>query len=246
MIDFKKKPIIAMLHLKGHSGNDKFERMKRETDIYLENGVDAVLVENYFGDVDDCVRALYYLHTNMPDVCYGVNILGDTECAFQLTGDYEADFIQIDSVCGHLKPQEDCKYAEFLDGLRKKSNAAVLGGVRFKYQPILSGRSLEEDMKIGQKRCDAIVTTGDGTGIDCPTEKLAEFKKLLGDFPLVVGAGVTTDTVAEKLKFADAVIIGSWLKEGHSAGNDVSEEYVKLFMEEVNKYRQEAGLYDNL
>ena len=67
MLDFKTKPIIAMLHLKGNSDEEIMERMIRETEIYYRNGVDAVLVENYFGDVENCIQALSYLHKNMSD-----------------------------------------------------------------------------------------------------------------------------------------------------------------------------------
>ena len=39
-----------------------------------------------------------------------------------------------------------------------------------------SGRTLIEDAELAKLRCDAVVTTGEGTGKDCPTEKLVEFK----------------------------------------------------------------------
>ena len=61
MLNFETKPIIAMLHLKGNSDEEIMERMKNETEIYYRNGVDAVLVENYFGDtrtVDVHIRRL--------------------------------------------------------------------------------------------------------------------------------------------------------------------------------------------
>lgn len=238
MLDFKTKPIIAMLHMKSGKGKNALLRMQIETDIYIKNGVDAVLVENYFGDMKDCEQGSAWLQKNRPDVCYGVNILGGYEHAFYLADQYDADFIQIDSVCGNLRPKQDAVYEEELNYMREKyPHIQVLGGVRFKYQPLRSGRTLKEDLEISRKRCTAVVTTGDGTGIMTPTEKLIEFRELLGDFPLVVGAGVTDKNVEEQLQYADAVIIGSWLKENHMAGNDVSEEYVQRFMQQIKKCR---------
>ena len=237
MLDFQKKPIIAMLHLKGDSDREIMERMIKETEIYYKNGIDAVMVENYFGDTENCVQALEYLHKNMPDQSYGVNILGDYEEAFMLAEKYHADFIQIDSVCGHLEPKTDSVYAKELIELKKNRNFQVLGGLRFKYQPIRSGRTLEEDAVLAKQRCDAVVTTGEGTGKDCPTEKLVEFRSVLSGFPLIVGAGVTVDNVCEKLQFADGVIIGSWLKDGHHDYGDVCEAYVKEFMDRVRDFR---------
>lgn len=240
MLDFKTKPVIAMLHLKGLTDKEKMKNLVKETDIYYRNGVDAVLVENYFGDTENCIQALDYLHKNMPDKLYGVNILGDYKTAFELAENFNADFVQIDSVCGHLEPASDLAYAEELIKLMKNRSFQVLGGLRFKYQPIRSGRTLEEDAKLAQSRCDAVVTTGSGTGIECPTEKLCEFRTALNEFPLIVGAGVTADNVCDKLRFADGIIIGSWLKKGHMDFGDVSEKYVKEFMNIVIEYRKES------
>ena len=237
MLNFKEKPIIAMLHLKGSSNEEIMERMIKETEIYYRNGVDAVLVENYFGNTDHCIQGLEYLHKNMPDRIYGVNILGDYRKAFELAGKYNVDFIQIDSVCGHLPPGLDSVYGDELMSLMKDRTFQVLGGLRFKYQPIRSGRTLEKDAELARQRCDAVVTTGEGTGKDCPSEKLFQFRTVLKEFPLIVGAGVTSGNVCEKLKYADGVIIGSWLKEGHIDYGDVCEEYVKEFMDKVMEYR---------
>ena len=57
------------------------------------------------------------------------------------------------------------------------------------------------------------------------------------NFPLIVGAGVTTDNILEKLEYADGVIIGSWLKEGHCDYGDVCPDYVKELMGKVKEYR---------
>ena len=39
-----KKPVFAMIHMKGNSRNDKLERCLREAEIYRENGIDAMIV----------------------------------------------------------------------------------------------------------------------------------------------------------------------------------------------------------
>lgn len=225
-----KKAIIAMLHLKGSDANDRFERAKKEIGIYYDNGIDAVLVENYFGSGEDCTRALEYLQLKYSGRIYGVNILGDYPKAFELADSFGAKFIQIDSVCGHLPPNEDISYAKSLEMHRKRSNVALLGGVRFKYQPVLSGRSLENDLTLGMERCDAIVVTGEGTGIPTPDGKIIEFREIVKDFPLIVGAGVTVDTCTTSLKLADGLIVGSWLKDQHIAHGDVNEDYVRGFV----------------
>lgn len=224
------KPVFGMLHLKGVSPSNILERAKREIGIYLDGGIHALMVENYFGSAADCAQVLAWLQKNLPDVMYGVNILGDAPLAFELAGEYGAKFIQIDSVCGHLPPAADEKLARQLAQLRAQTDVCLLGGVRFKYQAVRSGRTLEEDLRLGAQRCDAIVVTGEGTGIATPLGKVADFRAVLGDFPLITGAGVTAQTVAQTLACSDGVIVGSYLKDGHIDHGDVNADYVREFM----------------
>lgn len=228
------KPVIGMLHLRGDSRVPMLERALREIDAYLANGVDALLVENYFGDVRDCETVLRHLAAHDPGAPYGVNILGNHVCAFELAAEHGARFIQIDSVCGHLPPIQDAAFGERLDNLRAHGGPAVLGGVRFKYQPVRSGRSLADDLALGRCRCDAIVVTGEGTGEPTPVGKVVEFRRILGDFPLIVGAGLTADTIGPSLAIADGAIVGSWFKTGHRDTGEVSGVFVRRFMERAH------------
>lgn len=118
---------------------------------------------------------------------------------------------------------------------RNKCDVAVLGGVRFKYQNVLSGRSVEDDLVLGMERCDAIVCTGSGTGIETPMNKINDFKATVGEFPVIVGAGVTLSNAAETMRRCDGMIVGSWFKHKHDAYNMVNEKYVKEFMEVIRE-----------
>ncbi len=61
---------------------------------------------------------------------------------------------------GHVKPRDEASLQAFFDLYRaKKQQQKLIGGVRFKYQPMLSEKSVEEDLKIAQQRCDAIAVT---------------------------------------------------------------------------------------
>lgn len=225
---FPDKPIIAMLHLLGGNGMTALERAKMETDIYIEQGVDAVLVENYFGDIEDVADTLDWLqHERRDKVIYGVNLLLPLpKETFAMAMAYGARFIQIDSVSGHLPPVIDQQFQEVLTALRMGFDGVVLGGVRFKYQPVRSARTLEEDLDIGMSRCDAIVCTGDATGEETPIYKLQEFREHIGQFPLVVGAGVSDDNIRASMTLADGAIIGSYFKMLHEAHGEVKPEYV--------------------
>jgi hypothetical protein len=64
-------------------------------------------------------------------------------------------------------------------------------------------------------------------------DKIREFRRIAGDFPLIAGAGMTPETIRESLPLCNGAIVGSWFKEGHLDIGAVCEEHVKAFMAEV-------------
>ncbi len=233
-----KKPIMAMLHLKGNTREERLEICLREADIYAENGVDSMIVENYFSrDPAEVEACLKMLAAKRPQYLLGVNVLDRFELSWKLAEEYGAKYIQADSVSGHLRLEDDGPFAEMVERYRSRGGIAVIGGVRFKYQPILSGRSLEEDLRLGMQRCDAIAVTGTGTGRDTSSDKIKEFRGIMGDYPLVVAAGMLPETVEEKLSIGDAAIVGSTFKDTGKDTGDVSAEKVKAFMDRVRALR---------
>ena len=229
---------LAMLHLKGDTPEDVFERAKKEIDLYREGGVDAVIVENYYGNYYDMERVLDYLDHADFDLIYGVNCLNVDPMGFELAKKYHATFVQLDSVAGHLKVRDDPAFHEFMKMNRAAYDGYVLGGVRFKYQEYLSGRSLEEDLTIGMTRCDAIVVTRDATGQETSMEKINEFRNIIKDFPLVIGAGVTAVNCKEQFGVGDAAIVGSYFKDTYKDSGDVDLDHVKTLMKAVTEVRE--------
>jgi predicted TIM-barrel enzyme len=234
------KPVIGMLHGRGESDAGILDIMTRELELYRAGGIDGVLVENYFCTPKQAEMMLDYVAKHHGDIVYGVNLLGDNALNFRLAGDYSCAFMQIDSVCGHLAPEEDRALEESLRRGRESAGALLIGGVRFKYQPYLSGRSLEEDLRIGAGRCDAVAVTGDYTGQETDFAKIRTFRDILGDFPLVVAAGVTAGNAERQLAVCDACITGSYFKRGHDAKEEMDAGCIAEFMKAVRKARDAA------
>ncbi|MBE6031466.1 MAG: membrane biogenesis protein [Firmicutes bacterium] len=233
----EKKPIIAVLH--GVKGTDEEVMAKtvRELDIFERCGIDGVLVENYFCTPEQAEMVLAYVEKNHGSMAFGINLLDDDPLNFELARKYNCDFMQVDSVCGHLTVEDDIPFEKFIKEEIARTKAKLIGGVRFKYQPYLSGRPLDVDLALGIERCHAMAVTGEGTGMATATEKVEEFRKIIGDFPLVVAAGVTLDNIDEQLAIGDAIIVGSYLKEGGDVKNPVSEENTMRFMDAVRRIR---------
>jgi predicted TIM-barrel enzyme len=235
------KPVIGMLHGRGEGDAQVLDIAYRELELYRAGGIDGVLVENYFCTPRQTEMVLAIVAKNHGGMVYGVNVLRDDELNFKLARDYSCAFMQIDSVCGHVPPEKDGELAEFLRRNRESCGALLIGGVRFKYQPCLSGRSLEEDLKSGMERCDAIAVTGDYTGQETDSAKIQTFRNILGDFPLVVAAGVTAGNMERQLALCDACITGSYFKRNHNAKEELDAGNIAKFMAAVKKVREKEN-----
>ena len=231
------KPIIGVIHLKGTDEADIRERAKREIELYLNGGLDGIIVEDYFGTYPNLVWALSYLQEQKPGIPYGVNCLNFDSLCFKLARDFSCDFLQLDSVVGHVKPRDEATLDAFFALERPTCTSLVLGGVRFKYQPVLSEHTVEEDIETAKGRCDAICVTGDGTGMEAPIDKIRRFKRACGDTPLVICSGVNVDNCAEQLAVADGAVVGSFFKDTGKDTGDVSAEKIELLMQQVRALR---------
>ena len=227
-----EKYVIAMIHLAGEGRKEKLKRALEELAIYEQEGVDAAIVEDYYGSLQGICDVLLESKREERKIIRGVNYLRNPYLGFEIADDFNAKFVQFDSV-----QTKDLKLAEYNDLRKRYPKIAVLGGVGFKYiQP--TGNPVEQDINEGKSRCEAIVTTGSGTGIETPIEKLQEYRKILGKFPLIVGAGVNLDNVSEQLKICDGAIIGSYFKPNSNTRLKVDEYKVRDLMSAVKEVRK--------
>ena len=234
-----KKPFIGVIHASGQGDQEILELAKKEIETYVDNGINGILVETYFGQYHNVQDILGYLQQAKLPVPYGINCLNVDVMGFELANQFDCDFIQMDSVVGHVKPRDEETIGAFFDLYRPKCKAALMGGVRFKYQPVLSEKSLEEDLATGMKRCDCICVTGEGTGIETDLGKIKEFRSIIGDFPMFVCAGVTPTNVLAQLPYVDGAVVGSYFKDNHKDTGIVYGPHVREIMELVEKYREE-------
>lgn len=221
-----KKPIIGMIHL---AGENKVERALEELAIFEQEGIDGAIIEDYHGGYEDVYETLKQTSKSNFKLILGVNVLINPYSSFKLAKEFGAKFIQFDSV-----QKTDLNSKRYNQLREDYPNIVVLGGIGFKYVPP-TGNPLEIDLEQGKKRCEAIVTTGTGTGIETPIEKLKQYKTILKDFPLIVGAGVNINNIYEQLNIADGAIIGSSLKPKNNTYSPIDRTKVKDLMSLVKK-----------
>ncbi len=232
---FKNKPIIGMIHL---AGENPVEWALEEIDIFEEEGIDAALIENYYGTESDVIKTLEEIKDRPRKIIMGINILpNEFSLSFILARRYEAKFIQIDYVAG--------KYEEGALDISRYSREKiqfpeliVLGGVHPKYYRPLPSSNLENELREGIQRAEAIVVTGQGTGKETSLDKIKYFRQIIGNHPLIVGAGVNLKNAYEQLKIADGAIVGTSLKVKNNTKNKVDRLKVRDLMTIVKEVRK--------
>ncbi len=233
-------PIFGMIHL---AGKNPVQRALREIALFEEEGISGAIIENYYGSMEDVVKTLEETATSLTlKIPRGVNILpNEFENAFFLAHLYGAEFIQLDHVAGAYTNGKMFDIALYDRYRQNYLDVSVLGGVWPKYYTPFAGSNLETDLRVGMGRADAIVVTGAGTGKETPFEKISQFRNVLGDYPLIIGAGLTPENAYQQLSLADGAIVGTALKVGNETGNEVDRAKVRDLMAVVNEIRYSRG-----
>jgi membrane complex biogenesis BtpA family protein len=254
-ISFPRKAIVGMLHLPALPGAPaarlsiaEIEQWAlRDADALAAGGVDALLLEN-FGDapffpdqvpshtvayitrIAQAVRSRFSLPL-------GINVLrNDARAALAIAAAVGAQFIRVNILTGaRLTDQgliQGQAHVLLRDRLLLNAHLAIWADVAVKHSVPLADRPLEEEIEDTLKRAhaSAIIVSGAATGKATPIDRLRAAKLAAAAAPVYVGSGVHLDTVAEVLRIADGVIVGSALKRDGIAANPVDPERVRSFV----------------
>jgi len=233
---YGKIPIFGMIHL---AGEYPVQQALKEIKIFEQEGVDAAIIENYHNhSVQTIIQTFDELAKIETSVSIGVNVLpNEFYLSLPLAQQYGADFIQLDHVAGTYGGHGTLLFSEYQNVKERNPDVIVLGGVHPKYYHPVEGSDLEEDLKTGMQRAEAIVVTGEGTGMATPIDKIKRFREVIGDHPLVVGAGLTPDNAYEQLCISDGAIVGSSLKLNSNTHNPIDRQLVREFISVVREAR---------
>jgi hypothetical protein len=226
------------------------ERALADARALEAGGVDAVLVEN-FGDApfypDRVPRHVVASTTHLVDAVaravdcpVGVNVLrNDVRSALAVAAATGATFVRVNVHVGARvtdqgivegRAHETMRLRERLD-----ADVSVLADVGVKHSaPLGAGgdgteavaREAREAVERGL--ADGVVVSGPGTGEETAASDLERVAAVAGELgvPVLVGSGVTAETVGRTLETADGAIVGTALKEGGETTAPVDPERV--------------------
>jgi len=257
------RPIVGMVHLDPLPGAPKAtdglatvcEAAVRDAHRLATGGVDGLMLENY-GDApfypDDVpkhtVAAMTRVGTAVSeavDCPVGINVLrNDAEAALSVAAAVDADYVRINVHTGAAVTDQGVIEGRAHETLRLREQLGVdtkiLADVDVKHAaPLAAERSVGDQFAdlVERGLADGVIVSGAGTGAAVDTDVLERVAAARSDrglsTPLLVGSGVTADSVAQLLAVADGAIVGTALKAGGQTTNPVDVDRVEKLMHAV-------------
>ncbi len=250
------QPLIGMVHLGPLPGSPRWggsiaevvERALADARALEAGGLHALLVENHgdapftAGRVDaatvaamTAVIAEIRRSVRLP---LGVNVLkNDAQSGLAVAAATGARFIRVNVHVGAVVGDQGIIQSDAYNTLRYRrlldADVKIFADVQAKHGAPLAPVELEQEARdcVSRGLADALVVSGKATGEATPLEDVKRVRSAVRDVPLLVGSGVTPDTVADLLSVADGAIVGTFLKRDGRLGNPVDADRVKRLVE---------------
>lgn len=248
-------PIIGMAHLPPLPGTPEYdgslgvegivEHVARDVAALQAGGVDAIMFGNegdrpYLLKVGpEVIATMARVVTQLrPDVKvpFGVDVLWDPEAALAVAKATGALFVReiftgvFASDMGIWQPNAGAalRYRRSIDA----GNVRCFFNINAEFAHPLDARPLARIARsvVFSSLADAICVSGPMTGESVATSHLEEVKTAIPETPVIANTGVRADNVAQVLRVADAVIVGTSLKRDGITWNPVDPERVKRFV----------------
>jgi len=256
------KPVIAMVHFGALPGSPLYDAkagvdalidgVTKDLDALQRAGFDAVMFGNendrpYEFQVDAASTAtMAYVIGRVRDkmtVPFGINVLWDPMASIAVAAATGASFVReiftgtYASDMGPWTPDAG-KAMRYRDRLHR-SDLALLYNVSAEFAYSLDQRPLADRARsaVFSSIPDAVLVSGQITGEAASMSDLEAVKKVLPDTPVLANTGVKHATVADVLKIADGVIVGSSLKVDGNTWNAVDPDRATEFMRLVRAAR---------
>jgi membrane complex biogenesis BtpA family protein len=208
-------------------------------------GMDALLLENYGdapftpGRVEPATIAALTvvareIRAALPATALGINVLkNDARAALAVACAVGARFIRVNVHAGAVVADQGLVQSDAHGTLRDRRLLAapvtIFADVGGKHALPLVPVELEQHARDLAHRglADGLVVSGQATGLATPLADVRRVRGAVPGVPLLVGSGVTPESVAELLSVADGVIVGTSLKRDGRVTSPVDPERVR-------------------
>ncbi|NOZ46978.1 MAG: BtpA/SgcQ family protein [Chlorobi bacterium] len=260
----EKKPIIGMIHLQALPGTpfNKFspkviiEKAVEEAKIYLDYGIDSILIENMHDlpylnrnighEITSLMSIIGYEIKKITNLPIGIQVLaGANMQAISVAYSANLDYIRAEGfVFAHIADEGlmNADAAELLR-FRKQIGAGhilVFADIKKKH----SSHSITKDLSILEtakaaifSKCDGVIITGNATSEPIHFNELEQLAQNI-DFPIIAGSGITKKNIATYYPHCDAFIVGSYFKKDGLWSNEIDKKRIMDLMKIVADLRK--------
>jgi membrane complex biogenesis BtpA family protein len=255
------RTLIGMVHLAPLPGSPRWQGSMAEVidgalsdaRALVEGGIGVLLVEN-FGDVpfapgrveSSAVAALSVaaaaLRAAFPAAPLGVNVLrNDARSALAVACATGAAFIRANVHAGAVVADQGLLQSDAHATLRERrllgANVAIFADVQTKHAAPLAPTDVEHEARdlVQRALADALIVTGRATGEAAALADVKRVRDAVPEVPVVVGSGVSAESIADVLAVADGVIVGTWLKRDGRVGNPVDPSRVRRLVDAARR-----------
>ena len=254
------KPLIGMVHLlplpgaPGWRGSmaEVTDRALADAEALIQAGLDGLMVENY-GDVPffggtvppETVAAMATVVSRVVAggrLPVGVNVLrNDAAAALGVAAATGARFIRVNVHTGVMWTDQGVVEGRAAETLRTRETlaapVAIFADVHVKHATPPPGLSVEDAAADAWHRglADALVVSGAATGSPTDPDLAVRVSAAVPSARVILGSGVTHETVADLLGLCDGAIVGSALTLDGKAGTGIHPETARRFVEAARK-----------
>jgi membrane complex biogenesis BtpA family protein len=256
-----------MLHLDYLAGQKEYRGFEYTlsralVDLYnlQDGGIDGILIENWkeyttTPEADpknvECMLEISRELAKKSKVPLGISVLNnDYKAAFGISKEIGARFVQLDVYVDKVRSEFEFNpytkehpfdiIVNLKDVLKyKPENVALFVSIQPKHYILLEkNKPIELSAKQAiENKADAIIVTGEKTGIAPSLEKIRKVKQAVGNYPVGIGSGFSRRNAMDYLPEIDFVIVGTDLKYESRTDNPVDIERVRELMDIVRKFR---------
>jgi hypothetical protein len=253
------KVFVGVIHLPALPGAPRwggaFEsvlaRAVGDARAYERGGADAVVLEN-FNDVPftrgavppETVAAMAVAGRAVRDAVrlpLGFNVLrNDAHAGLALCAACGGSFIRVNVLSGAMVTDQGVIEGRAFEVLRLRRTLCpqtrILADVHVKHALPLAPIPLEIAARDTLERglADALIVSGTGTGVATDLKDVERVRKACPRARIFIGSGIMAETVADYLRWADGVIVGSSLKRKGRLAQPVDERRVARLARIIN------------
>jgi uncharacterized protein len=260
-----RKPVVAMLHFPGLPGRPRhdvarglavlLEVVGKDLESAQQAGVDGVLFCNEADlpyqlnvgpEIPAAMAAVIGQLRPQIKVPFGVNVLWDAIASIALARATGASFVRevltgvYESDLGIIEPRigEIASYRQAIGA----ADVALFDNVAPEFSSALGGRGVAERARgaafLGM---DAVLISGPAAGVPIAMSDLQAAKEAVPDTPVFANTGVRAESIAETLRVADGVIVGTSLKIDGVTWNPIDPARASRLMDGARAARDRAG-----